>query len=317
MPSAFTKITAQGGGGNLTLKTSNIGQGVELSGLDIVIGGNLTASMGSGSFGHITAGSVDLNATGTIKLSAATVSRGAVTTWSAKTTGGDLSIQAAKLQMLDSSSNATLALPEHHRGGRTHRGSVQFIQGHGGSRCHSARALGGVFITGKFTATATDGHANFSDVFASGGIKIKVTGGNLSLTAANCAMVHQYRHHPQGAGGVVTVGIAAAYGGDVNITDTGSGHNVRLYKGILAYAGNVTVDAGAHDLLFGSNSSAGIKGVMAEKAISLTAKGIAFHGTSHAVFDVQALWWRYQAHGAIGAARTCMYGASSSPLTAK
>ncbi len=55
-------ITATGKG-NLGFKTAAGGQ-VDLAGVDIAIGGKLTTNMGYGTFGHLTAGSMDLSASG-------------------------------------------------------------------------------------------------------------------------------------------------------------------------------------------------------------------------------------------------------------
>jgi filamentous hemagglutinin len=294
-----TKTAEQGGGGNLSLKTSNVGK-INLSGVDINIAGNFTASMHTGTFGHLTAGAIDLQGLGSgnhVKLTKAVVTDGTVTTWSAKATNGNLSINAGSMQMLDSSANATLALSATEQLGIQANYGTESTSRAGNLTLAGAsmRVHPSVHIGGKLSAVASAGYADFTDVIANGGINISATGGNvdvgdltsgggtgITLTATN--------------GGVTAGEISVTIGGNVNVT---ADHEIRIL-GIQDNNGSVTVNAGANQLVFGSSHLGAPSTVKAGDEITLTASGITFDGTSHATFKLKSLVGNIAVHGAIG-----------------
>jgi filamentous hemagglutinin family protein len=289
------------GNGHLTLTT---GGRINLQGVDINIGGRLTANMGYGTFGHLTAGSMDLHASshGHITLPKATVTSGAVTTWSAKTTVGDLSINAGSLQMLDFSASATLALSAKNQLGliATYGDNSHERLGNVTLAGASMRVHPSIHITGKFKATASAGYADFSNVIADKGINITTTNGNLdvgdlSVTAASGSGVNL-----TAAGGSLVAGKIDAGYGNVTLADTATGRDVRV-KSIDATHGSVTVNANTNQLQFGS-SAASSGGVTAQKGITLTASGITNGGNlTHDTFTLQGGSGDITVHGAIGA----------------
>ncbi len=300
--SAGVKAITATGTGQLSLVAAT-GK-INLSGVDINIGGKLSASMHSGTFGHLTAGSIDLHAVGSgakIVLPKATVTNGAVSTWSAKTTTGNLSIAGGSVQMQDSAApGATLALSANQQlnllatyGDNSHERSGNLTLAAAKMAAHPS-----IHITGKLTATASAGYADFTDVIADKGINITTTAGTidaglLSSTSGSGITL-------TAAGGSVDAGHVNAGHGNVSITDTATGRDVRVIA-IDASHGAVTVNAGANQLQFGSSHSSGGQTVVAQKGITLTASGIVNNGNfSHDTFVLQGGSGDITVHGAIG-----------------
>jgi filamentous hemagglutinin family protein len=230
---ALTAISgASAGNAHLIFKTGT-GGGIKLGGMDINIAGTLRASGGYGSFGHLTAKSIDIKASASyIQLAKATTNAtGAVTVFTADATGGNLTLVAnTNIHMSGSSTRAVMALQA--------KSNIDVLSGNVGL------ALGGA----KLSAKASTGYAGFfgnvhaGSVAVTAGTSIEASGSigaarDINLTAADGSMNISHIK----AGGAVT------------LTDS---HD-NISAGSISGAGNVSLSAKAGNIKVGNLVKAG------------------------------------------------------------
>ena len=224
--SAVHAINGTNANGDLTLE-ANGGQ-INLSGVNITIKGTLTANMGYGTFGYLQAGAMDLEADSYVRLPSAVAAGGVITKNSAKTTTGDLVINASQIQVGGGSGESGLALRA--------KGELDVFAaiGHSGSHFgQNVRLVAGtnivdtqdIFANGAVTAIASAGYASMRNVSGSQGVSLSAAG-NMSFED-----------------------IHAAYGG-ISITDTAAG-KISGYGSINANHGDITISAANGDVLVG------------------------------------------------------------------
>jgi filamentous hemagglutinin family protein len=255
--SLVTDITATGKGALSFKVQQNSGGRINLSGVDITIAGKLTASMGYGTFGRITAGTASLHAHSFISLDRATSDgHGKITHYSAKTTTGKLTIDASQLNTHGSAEEG-LALD-------AVKGSLQVSAGIGtlaSPFASDVRLVAGksldikdVSITGQFTAVASNGYAHFGDIHA-GAISIKAT--------------------TKTAGNDLKVGHLQAIGGSIVLKDTG-GDIAEDGDGIIGAATSISLtanhilDSGSGSLALGASTDITLNGILG----ATTAEGL-------------------------------------------
>jgi filamentous hemagglutinin family protein len=218
--SASAKSIKATGAGNLTLKA---GQGIELGGMDIAIGGALTVDMGYGNFGHLQAASIDLNASHSfLRLAPAVVnSKGVVTTYSVKATTGDIIINgAATVASTQGSSHKTVALFAKDR---------IFVRGN-------------VVLGTKLVAKASTGYASFSgNVTANQGVTIQsgihaFVGGDITAYAGAAIDIE----------GLHGVHVGDVHGGDITLNASHGGVSV----GDASASGALKIGASAEGNIF-------------------------------------------------------------------
>ncbi|HEY1774508.1 MAG TPA: hypothetical protein VGH91_15095 [Gammaproteobacteria bacterium] len=236
-----TAITATTGAGALGLKVGTNGR-IQMEGVDITIKGKLTATMGTGSFGHLQASSVDLYASHAIDLGRASGSHGIVTKQSVLATKGAVDITAyggiGSAEDGGASGIAIKAKTGVNITGNIAGGNVSLVG-------QTVDDSGNINATGNVNVHASAGYANVGNInnSESGNINVSATGGDLHAGSIN------------------------AYGGNVTITDTSG--DVAL-KSINATHGNVSVSDAGHTLAFTNGSG----GAHAGGNLTLSAKTI-------------------------------------------
>jgi filamentous hemagglutinin family protein len=248
--------------GNLKFEA---GQGIELSGVDIAIGGNLTVDMGYGDFGHLQAASIDLNASHSfLRLaSAVTNSKGVVTQYSLKATTGGITLGGAATVASDqSSSQHIVALSA--------KGRID--------------VKGKVSLAGKLQAKASGGYASFSDdIRANQGVSIQGQG---VFVDGSIAAYGGKTIDLEGDDFVTVAG--AVRGGDVTLDASQGGVNL----GSVSADGLLKIGASAEGLIFIDHAGStvtlhGTKGVQITGAAVIHSGGLNIAAPSGAI-DVEA-----------------------------
>jgi filamentous hemagglutinin family protein len=247
--SSHVKTIKAKGTGNLNLHAGSAEAGINLRGVDITIGGNFKADFGYGSFGHITANSIDIvshNAGGDVILADDVVSKGVVTTNSLKATGGGITINA---HLVFASNEGGIGLDAKDvidvSGSMIADGDVTLIG-------QQIEVDGSIGIGGALKAVATDGYASFHEVTTGKGVNIAGTGTTP---------------------GSIDAGSIHAYAGDITVTEK---------KGLI-HVGNVSADSGAVTLTASGDLTVG--NVHATKNVSLAASDFVVNANP---FDVSA-----------------------------
>jgi filamentous hemagglutinin family protein len=240
--SGVTAIVGTNVAGDLDLEVGNNGH-INMAGVDITIKGKLTANMGYGSFGHLQASSVDLNASHSLALGRAVASNhGLITKQSVLATKGTVNLTV---------------------------GSNGIHSAEGGS------GSDGIAIKAKFGANVNGNIVNGSHNVTLVGQTVDDNGnitttGNVNITAsAGYASVGNINDNGMGniniaaTGSDVRVGNINAYGGNVTITDTSGDVFVH---GIDAANGNASINDAGHTVTFQSNGYASAGGNLAVTA---------------------------------------------------
>src|SRR6185312_1217748 len=178
-----TAITATTGAGNLKFQVGNNGH-VDMGGVNIAIKGNITANMGYGSFGHLSAHSVDLTASHSLALARAVQnSHNVITKQSVVSTVGHVNVSGGSngIRSAEGSGEAGLSLKA--KNGLSVTGAItgqELVLQASGGNLHVGTAdatLGNVAIVDK-AGNVTMEQANATQ----GNITINTTGHTLSFS---------------------------------------------------------------------------------------------------------------------------------------
>ena len=243
-----TAITAATGAGNLDFKVGSNGH-VNMGGVNIAIKGKLTAEMGYGSFGHLSAATVDLTASHSLQLARAVEnSHGVITKQSVISTKGAVNITAASngIHSAEGSGGTSIAIKAKTElditGDLDVVGNVNLVAGQ--SLDDNGNIGKGSAAVGKVNLIASHGYATVGQIHANGAITVTAKGGNLNVNSAQAASGGVVL---QDSGGVINARSVDATNGNVALVDkTG---NVILGDA-TAQHGNVTVNTIGHTLSF-------------------------------------------------------------------
>jgi filamentous hemagglutinin family protein len=226
-----TAITGNNAAGDLDLHVGNNGH-INMAGVDITIKGKLTAEMGYGAFGHLQAGSINLDASHSLLLARAVAGpHGVIAKQSVFATTGNVQITVGSNGIGSAeggSSTAGIAIKAKTNleiSGNIHAGNNVTLVG------QTVNDHGNITAGGNINVTASAGYANVGNVTQSGS-------GNVTISAT---------------GGDIHAGSIFAYGGNVVVTGTGGDVTI---NNLTAVNGNASINDAGHTLTFQSDGYA-------------------------------------------------------------
>ncbi len=248
-----------------------------LTGVDITIGGALTASMGYGEFGHLTAASINLNAGSNIDLAGAVKnSKGKIITQSAVSTVGSINLTAPHVESDSEFGSGGLVLTA--KTGMNINGKTSI----GGNLALAGETvdINGDINAVNVTAAASNGYVDLANVTATGTVTVTANIGNGPIGSGG--FFHAGNINAKGLtvtakNGAISIGSVGDASGNIAIADTDSHGHGHIKTGGLT-GQNITVTTTVGGISAGYADASGVLTMAASAEGTVRFSGPFVHG---------------------------------------